>query len=172
MRVRAGLVAGLAATALAVSAPTALAAFSLQVLSNPSFSVALGGVDQSAAYTVPLRVTQTDTGANGNAGWNLTMTSTRFTSGAFSLPTNATSITGVAASCAGGTCTNPANSVAYPVGLPAGSPAPTAVKVFNAATGTGKGTFDVTPGLTTAVLANQESGTYTSTVTVSLVRGP
>ena len=46
-------------------------------------------------------------------------------------------MTGVTASCAQGTCTDPTNSVTYPLGVPAGATAPTAVKFFNADKGDG-----------------------------------
>lgn len=116
----------------------------------------------------------TDSRGSG-AGWNLTVTSTQFSTGAggSTLAANASSITGVANACASGsTCTNPTNSVTYPVGVPAGATAPTAVKYFNAATGTGKGKFDNTPGVNVFIPADANAGTYSSTLTLSAVSGP
>ena len=75
-------------------------------------------------------------------------------------------------SCAG-TCTvNPTNGVAYPLALPAGSGPPTPVKLFNAATATGIGTFTITPTVAVTIPANAYAGAYTSTLTVDLVSGP
>jgi hypothetical protein len=78
----------------------------------------------------------------------------------------------VSSSCATGTCTNPTNSIAYPLAVPAGASAPTAVKLFNAAANSGMGKFTVTPTVQVAIPANTYAGTYTSTVTVAVVSGP
>src|SRR5207253_2117558 len=107
---------------------------------SPSVAVTLNGTDQTPTYTLPITVT--DTRGTG-AGWNLTITSTTFSTGGGSphtLATTASSITGVTATCAGGTCTNPTNSITYPLTVPAGSTAPAAVKAYNAAVNTGLGT--------------------------------
>ena len=109
------------------------------------------------------------------AGWNVTITSTTFTTGGGSphtLSTSASTATGAVAACGGGTCTNPTNSVGYPLAVPAGAPAPTAVKLFNAAANTGMGSFNLTPTIQVAIPANTYAGTYTSTVTVAVVSGP
>src|SRR5881227_3601886 len=102
------------------------------------------------------------------AGWNLTITSTQFTTGGGSphtLSTTASSLTGVTSSCVGGsTCTNPTNSVTYPVGVPAASSPPTAVKYFNAAASTGQGKFTNTPAVDVSVPANTAVGSYSSTL--------
>ena len=145
---------------------------SLTTTAAPSFSATLDGTDQNKAYTLPSTVS--DARGNG-AGWNLTITSTQFStgSGGSTLATNASTITGVANSCASGsTCTNPTNAVAYPVGVPAGATAPTAVKYFNAATGTGRGTFANTPSMNVFLPANADAGSYSSTLTISVVSGP
>ncbi|HEX3455133.1 MAG TPA: WxL domain-containing protein [Gaiellaceae bacterium] len=109
------------------------------------------------------------------SGWNVTVTSTTFTTGGGSphlLSTTASNATGVSSSCATGTCTNPTNSITYPLGVPAGSSAPTAVKLFNAAANTGMGNFTITPTISVSIPANTYAGTYTSTVTVAVVSGP
>ena len=138
----------------------------------PSFSVTLNGSDQTAIYTLPITVTE----ARGSgAGWNLTITSTQFSTGGGSpntLPTNASTVASITSSCAGGTCTNPTNSVTYPVGVPAGSGPPTAVKFFNAAANTGMGKFTVTPTIDVSVPANAYAGSYSSTVTLAVASGP
>jgi hypothetical protein len=89
------------------------------------------------------------------------------------LSTSASSVTGVTATCASGTtCTNPTNSISYPLTVPAAGTAPTAVKLFNAAANTGMGSFTVTPTVQVSIPANTYAGTYTSTVTVAVVSGP
>jgi hypothetical protein len=140
---------------------------------TPSFAVTLDGTDKTPSYTLPL--TAIDARGTG-AGWNLTITSTQFTTGGATpntLATNASSVTGVTSACVGGsTCTNPTNSVTYPLNVPAAPVAPTAVKLFNAAANTGMGKFTVTPTVQVAVPANTYAGTYTSTVTLAVVSGP
>ncbi len=150
----------------------AAGSLSLTTSAAPAFSATLNGSDQTASYTVP--TVATDSRGSG-AGWNLTITSTQFTTGGATpstLATNASSITGVTNTCAGGSCTNPTNSVTYPVGVPAGATAPTAVKYFNAATSTGKGKFNNTPGVDVFLPADANAGTYSSTLTLSAVSGP
>ncbi len=148
------------------------AAFSVATQASPSFGLALDGTDQTGVSALVVRVTQTDAGANGKTGWNLTIDSTPLQSaGGARLAPDATSLVSSGYTCAVGPCTNPTNTVA-PVPIPAGSPPPAAVKVFNAARNTGLGVFDLFENLQTSVRANADAGTYTSTMTVALVRGP
>lgn len=161
-----------AATATA-TANVQAGSLSLVTSATPSFGVTLDGSDQTGTYTVPSTVTD----ARGNsAGWNLTITSTQFTTGGSTpstLPTDASSLTGVTNSCnAGSTCRNPTNAITYPVTVPAGATAPAAVKYFNAAVGTGKGKFTNTPSVNVLVPASSDAGTYTSTLTLAAVSGP
>jgi hypothetical protein len=145
---------------------------SLTTTATPSFSANLDAGDSTPTYTVPLTIQ--DTRGTG-AGWNATITSTQFTTGGATpslLATNASSLTGVTSACAGGTCTNPTNAVTYPVAVPAGSTPPTAVKFFNAAANTGMGKFTVTPTIGVFVPQSSTAGTYTSTLTISIVSGP
>jgi hypothetical protein len=132
--------------------------------------VTLDGSDQVATYTVPTTVTD----ATGSAsGWNLTGTSTQFTTGSLTLSAAPSSVTGVTSSCVGGsTCTDPTNSVGYPLTVPAGATPPTAIKYFNAAVGTGAGEFTNTPSIDVAIPANARAGVYSSTLTLAAVSGP
>jgi hypothetical protein len=179
------IIVGLVAAASLIPAQSAFAAtatvtgtvsagtLSITTAATPSFSVTLDGTDQTASYSVPTTVTDA---TGSGAGWNLTITSTQFTTGGGSpktLATNASSLTGVTSSCAGGsTCTNPTNSVTYPVAVPAGSSPPTAVKYFNAAVNTGAGQFTNTPSVSVSVPANSYAGSYSSTLTLAAVSGP
>jgi hypothetical protein len=150
-----------AAGSLSVSAPAAA-----------SFSANLNLGDQTPTYTVTL--TAADTRGTG-VGWRLTITSTTLSTGgatAKTLATTASTVTGVTAVCAGGSCTNPVNSVAYPVAVPAAATAPTAVRFFNAAALSGLGTFTVTPTIRVSVPQNSFAGAYTSTLTIAAVSGP
>jgi hypothetical protein len=134
--------------------------------------VTLDGTDQTPTYTLPMTVNDA---TGSGTGWNVTVTSTTFSTGG-GLPkllsTSASTVTATSSSCASGTCTNPTNSIGYPLGVPAGSSPPTAVKLFNAAANTGMGKFTVTPTVQVSIPANTYAGTYTSTVTVAVVSGP
>jgi hypothetical protein len=171
-----GLLALSPISASASSATASISAGSLAFVStpaNPSITATLNGVDQNP--TVGLGIDVGDATGSG-AGWNLTATSTTFstTSPVHTLQTSATSVkTAPADVCdSNASCTAATNSVAYPYVLPAGSTAPTATKLFNAAANTGMGNQTVTPTFTLAVPANSYAGSYTSTWTFSLVSGP
>ena len=139
---------------------------------TPSFSASLDSGDTNETYTIPMTIQ--DTRGTG-AGWNATITSTTFSTGGGSprlLSTTASSLTGVTSSCASGTCTNPSNAQTYPFTVPAGTVAPTAVKFFNTTANNGMGIFTVTPTIAVTVPQNAYAGTYSSTVTLSVVSGP
>jgi hypothetical protein len=111
---------------------------------------------------------------SGNAsGWNVQATSTTFTNAASkTLPATATTVTAAAATTASGNCDLPTNSVAYPLTLPAGTTAPTAAKVYNAAIGTGGGPLTLTLSFQLAIPANAYAGSYSSTWTFTIASGP
>jgi WxL domain surface cell wall-binding len=136
-------------------------------------SVTLTGDDQASTYSMGLTVN--DARGSG-AGWNLSITSTAFTTGSQSLSNAASSINAaptVVCSGVGGHCTNPDDGViSYPVGVPAGASAPPAVKFFDARANTGLGKFTITPTVTIAIPGNTYAGTYISTVTIALSIGP
>jgi WxL domain surface cell wall-binding len=156
-----------------VTGTVAGGALSVATSAAPTFSANLALGDSTPTYTLPL--TATDTTGTG-AGWNLTITSTQFTTGGatpHTLGTTASNITGVTSLCVPSTsCTNPTNAVNPPVTVPAGATAPTAVRFFNAAAGTGMGAFTVTPTVGVFVPATTFAGSYSSTLTVSIVSGP
>ncbi len=163
--------AALGANVTATATVTA-GTLTLTTSATPSVSSTLDGTDQTPSYTLPMTINDA---TGSGAGWNVTITSTTFTTGGGTpklLSTSASTATGVSSACAGGTCTNPTNSIGYPLGVPAGSTAPTAVKLFNAAANTGMGKFTVTPTVGVSIPANTYAGTYTSTVTVAVVSGP
>lgn len=159
-----------------VATAQVVAGTTLSVAANgtPSFALTLTGDDQTATYTLPVAVVDAR-GLTTGGGWNLTVTSTQFNAGSGHVfPTTASTITNVTAGCgANSTCTLPTNGVSNTnLAVPSGSVAPTAVKYYNAATATGLGTSNVNATVSVAVPANVFAGTYTSTVTVSIVAGP
>ncbi len=180
------LTAGLAVTLVAALLPVValgatgtatIAAGSLGFVSTPpnvTFSATLNGLDQSVTTTQALDVGDA---TGSGTGWNITATSTTFSTGGGSprlLSTTATSLTGAPTDAcdASATCTLATNSVTYPYVLPAAGTAPTATKMYNAAANTGLGNQTVTPTWRLSVPANTFAGTYTSTWTISLVSGP
>jgi hypothetical protein len=135
-----------------------------------TWSVTLDGTDQTAAASL---IVTTDDETSTHTGWDVTGTSTTFTNGGSkTLPTTATTLATASSASATGNCSLPTNAITYPLTLPAGATAPTAVKLFNAAANTGRGPSTVTFGFQIAALANIYTGTYTSTWTISMVSGP
>jgi hypothetical protein len=133
-------------------------------------TVTESGLDQTATANVALSPSDMSGTA---AGWNIQATSTTFTNAAGkTLPTTATAVTAATAAAASGNCDLPANSVAYPLTLPAGATAPTAAKVYNAAAGTGGGPLTVTLTFRLTVPASAYNGSYSSTWTFSIASGP
>lgn len=185
MRKNATLIGVIAATALALGTVARAATVSVSATVNgggtltvngngsPSFALTLNGDDQTKTYTLPVEVVDARGLASG-AGWNLTVTSTTFNDGSgHTFPAAASTITVVSPSCAAtSTCNLPTNAIGYPLALPSGAVAPAAVKYFNAASPTGRGRIDVDATVSVAVPANTIAGTYSSTVTVSIVTGP
>jgi putative surface cell wall-binding protein len=169
------LVASAQAAAITVNGTvTAGSTLSLAGNGTPSFNLTLNGVDQTPTYTLPVSVIDAR-GLSVGGGWNLTVTSTQFNDGSgHTFPTTASTITGVTTGCGtNSTCTLPTNNVTNTnLALPAAAVAPAAVKFENAATATGLGTTNVNATVAVAVPANVFAGTYSSTVTVSIVAGP
>jgi hypothetical protein len=138
---------------------------------NVTLNDTLNGKDQTPTTTQALDIGDA---TGSGAGWDITVTSTTFTTGAVNLSTSATTVQsapGVACDV-GATCITATNSIAYPYTLPAAGAAPTATKVFNAAANTGMGNQTVTLTWQVAVPASTKVGTYTSTWTITLVSGP
>ena len=161
------------ADVLALPVSRAVGAFAVATSATASLSITITGLDLTPTYTVPLTVT--DTRTTPTAGWNVTITSTQLTTTApvHLLSTTASRVTGVAVgTCTGGTCVAPVNSIAFPVTVPAGSTPPTAVKFYNAKAATGEGVYPVTPTIQVSVPGNAYAGSYSSTLTISLVSGP
>jgi hypothetical protein len=155
-----------------VLAPVPCGAGGLNLTSPASISFGvhtLTGVDGAATTTAGFSV---DDQTGTSAGWNLSATSTTFASGGATLPTTATTVTGVSATAGAARCSAPTSSVGYPLTLPAAAVAPAAIKVFNAAAGTGRGPTNLSFSLGLAIPAHARTGTYTSTWTFTLATGP
>ncbi|MEH3053788.1 MAG: WxL domain-containing protein [Patulibacter minatonensis] len=168
--------------ALAVAAPASHAATADATLtggtlsfinstpSNVSFpSVTLNGTNQTVSKTQTIDVSD----ARGTGvGWNITATSTLFTSGSDTLPAGSVTLPSAppAACDSGVTCTVASGgAVSYPYTLPT---SPTTTKMYSAPANTGLGAQTITPNWQLSVPALAKAGSYTSTWTISLVSGP
>lgn len=173
LHVSCALLLGLALTVWWGSLPAHAACINCETIDTPPTStLALNGTDQQATYTLSLTVNNLLTG-----GWNVTITSSRFATGAsptHTLAANASTITAVAEDCTTNSIcvAETTNQVTYPLALPAGSPTPSSAKLYNATALTGIGTFTLTTTVTVAVPANAYAGTYTSTLTLAFAPGP
>jgi hypothetical protein len=136
-----------------------------------AFSTTLNGRNQTTTTTAPVTV---DDETTIDPGWHLSLTSTTFTSGVpvHTLPITSATLTGISEAAGTGNCTLAANSVGYPITVPAATSAPAAAKIYNAAAGTGAGPINLTLSLSLAVLAKALSGPYTSTWTFTAASGP
>ncbi len=139
------------------SSPCTTGGLTLSSPGSISFpSTALNGADRTVNTTAVLSVSDmTDTAV----GWNLSATSTTFTSGANTLPTNATTITGVSIAAGATNCGMPAtSSTAFPITLPAGTSAPAATKIYSDQLGAGIGIADLTYTFALALRQTHASG--------------
>ncbi|HTK07122.1 MAG TPA: NHL repeat-containing protein [Ktedonobacteraceae bacterium] len=139
-------------------------------LTNLSFTFTLNGTIGTVTSQSIFKVN--DTTASG-LGWHTTITSTQFsTIDGKRLPTTALTITGVSAACtAGQTCVVPVNGVnSYPITVPAATTAPAAITYFSANGNTGTGDVTLTVTYSLSIPPGTASGTYTSTLTETLVK--
>jgi hypothetical protein len=164
--------------------------FAVGLPSSLSWSATLNGYDQyldDAAAVTPEDMTEV------GYGWDVTATSTQFASGTATLPTNALRVNGSSSSAlattapsasllacpSGTTCSAPANSVSYPVVVPAGSGGtyPLPASLFDAQWASGQGEWQLATDWWIWLPANltlptQPQTTYTATVVVTLTSGP
>jgi hypothetical protein len=160
--------------AIATFGPPATCTGGSLTLGQPNGGVQFNGINLNGTdRTDNAQPTWTPSDQTGsNAGWNIQLTSTQFTTGTHTLSTTATTATSASRSSTVGTCTLPTNSVTYPITVPAGAGPPTAVKIYNAAANTGEGVSSINFNFNIAILADYYSGTYNSTWTVTIASGP
>ncbi len=107
-----------------------------------------GTPSSTATFTMPFSV---DDLTGGAAGWNITITSTQFTTGTYTIPMTASTIIGTSGVCAGGmNCAQASltNTVSGPVAIPAGATPPIPVKFFGIAAVAATGVYTITPTIT------------------------
>lgn len=147
---------------------------SLAPPSDLAFSVTFNGLDQTVAASQPLDVADAS-GTSG--GWNLSATSTVFSSGGatpHTLPATAVALAGTPTdSCdAGSTCSLAQDLITYPYALPAAASPPPATKLFDAATGTGGGRQTITPTWSLTIPGSAYASSYSATWTITLADSP
>jgi hypothetical protein len=164
-----------------------------QTLTSPAslgWAATLNGRNLSTVDTVPAdqQFTVDDTTGTG-AGWHITVSATTFTSGTDTLPDTGTfvftgSISAATASSAPSSscltsCTLPSDTVTYPVAITTASSAPSAATIYDTPPGTGEDAINLGGhgatdpiGWWINIPANALVGTYTSTVTLTIVSGP
>ncbi len=171
----AALVAVVPATAHADTSGTATITGGTLTLTPPAivtFTATLNGADQDVTALQALDVWD-DTGSG--AGWNITATSTTFTSGSHTLSTAAVTLPSsptVGLDAGAGTGTPAVTNISFPYALPAAATAPTATPLFNATAGSGMGHQTATATMHLAVPRTTFAGVYTSTWRYSLVSAP
>jgi hypothetical protein len=134
----------------------------------------LNGANRTLTATLAFDVSDA---TGSGAGWNVTATSTQFTSGSKTLPAAATTIqTAPSLVCdlLPIFCTLASTVVSYPYTLPAATVAPAATPIYDAVANTGLGAQTFTTTWTLAVPAGvfASATPYTSTWTFSLGSGP
>ncbi len=160
----AALLIGIAAVG-ASSATATLGAGSLSIPAAPanfSYTGTLTGdiLNLSSSFAVGV-----NDATGSKAGWNLQATVGVLTAGTDTIPASAHTIQSAAIS--GTTGTAPVNGISYPMAIPT-----SAAKIFSSATtkGMGKSTETFTTQL--AVPADAAAGSYSATLTVTIVAGP
>jgi WxL domain surface cell wall-binding len=147
------------------------------------------GVNQSSVDEVPGDQTLTVNDSTGTtSGWNVTVSATTFSSGSHPLPDtgrlefngSTSSLIGTApsATCVG-PCVVPVDTTTYPVAIDTAASSPDAFTIYDASAGTGTGVIAL-GGASAAhpigwwiqVPASAYAGSYTSTLTLTLVSGP
>jgi hypothetical protein len=125
------------------------------------------GGDQQIYVDLPFTVA--DTRGTG-AGWSLHVTSDGFLQNLAPMPGTSASIIGATTSCdAPDLCTLPQTSIAYPLAVPVdGVP----IRFFNATSGSGMGTTDLTARMAVTVPGNALAGNFETTLTLTQAAGP
>lgn len=175
---RVALLAGVFFAATAILGGTALASTVLIKAGNLTITTPTVGNFADVTMNGAAQNTQANVGtwdvidARGSgAGWNVTVQATQFDSGSHQLALGSLQMTAPGVAAKNGT----SNAAPTIVGGPYTIDAASAVKIASAAVNTGMGSYTFTPAannLTLSIPASAYVGTYTSTVTVSVVTGP
>ena len=174
---------GASSCTISGSATLSAGSLTIEAPATLSWSATLSGYNQyvdDAATLTPIDAT------GSNSGWDAEVTSTTFTTGSHTLPNTSLTVNGSgtsqssnsapAASCASGsTCTTPTSTTApvtYPMTVPANTAAPAAQPLYTADANTGEGAVNLASDWWVAIPSTATPGTYTNTITLSIVSGP
>jgi len=171
------------ATSCTIAGTATLTGGTLTVEAPPTLS--WSGTLSGASQSLGTQATVSPIDATGSGlGWNISLTSTQFTTGTHTLPTSALTINGSSTSAtsttgpvdtpatASDTAAVPHGDVAYPYPVPAGSTAPSATVFYDANANSGMGTNNLATDWWLAVPSGSYAGTYTDTITVAITSGP
>lgn len=169
------LLLGVTLTAYAETGSVAILAGTLsETIANVTLSsVTLDGTDQTATSASGSNSWAAEDATGTGAGWNLTIEAVDFVDGtktididaadqAFQIQLLDTNIGVVAGN------TKPVSSVTSLTSILTGTP----LKFVSAATDTGMGSYTLAPNFSLLIPAETYVGTYTSTITVTIVSGP
>ena len=161
-------------------------------LASPSslaWAAVQNGTNQSSVDEMPAdqKLTVNDSSGTGS-GWDVTVSATTFSSGSYTLPDtgrleftgSTSSLTGATPSAACvGSCVLPVDTTAYPVAIDTAASSPDAFTIYDASAGTGTGVVALGGSSAThpigwwiQVPASAYAGSYTTTLTLTLVSGP
>lgn len=165
-----------------VTADLEAGSYTIEAPSSLSWqTVSLTGFTQTKKATLSITIKN---GSGATSGWQVDATMTTLkTAGGSKLPDTAVSLNGssssatastapTAACATGSTCVLPTNSVTYPFTVPAATTAPTASACVSAADTTGLGAATVPLDAWLHVPGDAKAGTYSATITLSIVSGP
>jgi hypothetical protein len=170
---------GVTTGALTLTSPTALA-----------WATTENGTDQQLVDPTTAHHSYLVNDATGSgAGWHVTVSATTFTTGTVTLANTGTFVTTgsitsevattapTAACSSGATCTLPADSTTYPVAITTAASAPTAVNIYDTPAATGLGSITIGIGALPVgwwvnVPASAKAGTYTSTISLTVISAP
>jgi hypothetical protein len=164
---------------LTLTSPTALA-----------WTAVNSGLDQQVVdLTTAQQAYIVDDATGSGAGWHVTVSATTFTTGTYTLANTGsfvstgsaaseTATTAPTAACStGATCTLPTDTTTYPVAITTAPTSPTAVTIYDTSAGTGLGSITIGIGALPVgwwvnVPASTKAGTYTSTISLTIISAP
>jgi hypothetical protein len=170
---------GVTTGTLTLTSPTALA-----------WSTTENGTDQQLVDpTTAHQNYLVDDATGSGAGWHVTVSATTFTTGTYTLANTGsfvstgsaaseTATTAPTAACStGATCTLPTDTTTYPVAITTAASAPTAVTIYDTSAATGLGSITIGIGALPVgwwvnVPASTKAGTYTSTISLTVISAP
>jgi WxL domain surface cell wall-binding len=181
-----------AGTTCMLTGTTTVTAGSLNLTSPGalSWSMTESGLDQQLVDSTVAHQSFTNDDATGSgAGWHITVSATQFTTGTYTLPnagtflltgstsSNSATTAPTAACSSGATCLAPTDSTTYPVAITTAASSPDSFTIYDTAANTGMGSMTIGVGADpvgwwVTVLAKQQAGTYTSTVTLEVISAP